>query len=96
MYQLARVYRREGKSAEAEALLKAIVAAEEKTYGQNSVRLIPALREYASLLRETGQTNEAERVEQRAQEISGTLKGQPQFPYDVPPGSVQLPFGRGD
>ena len=91
---LARDYRQEGKLAEAEEFLKETLAAQEKAYGESSPRLLMILRQYASLLRETGRSDEADQLEQRAQQISAQLRTQRQPSTNVPPAPAPVPFRR--
>jgi tetratricopeptide (TPR) repeat protein len=92
--RLAKNYRMQGKSADAEQLFKETLAAQEKTYGENNPRLSIILRQYASLLREMGRTDEAERLDQRAQELTNLFRAQSQSSSNPPTGGVRVPFRR--
>ncbi len=63
------LYKTQGRYAEAEPLLKRALAIREKTLGPEHPRVATTLENYAALLRKTGRTTEAAKLEARAKAI---------------------------
>ncbi len=66
---MASLYYLQGNYAEAEPLYKRALAILEKTLGSEHPRVATALKNYAALLRETGRSDEAAKMEARAKAI---------------------------
>ncbi len=67
---LAKLYRAQGRYAEAEPLYKRSLAIREKALGPEHPNVATSLENYANLLRETGRTaEEAGKMEARAKTI---------------------------
>ncbi len=66
---LANLYRDQGKYAEAEPLHKRSLAIIEKALGPDHPHVAKTLLNYAALLRKTGRTTEAAKLEARARTI---------------------------
>jgi tetratricopeptide (TPR) repeat protein len=70
LQRLSSLYEEQGRYAEAEPLINRALAILEKEFGQNNPRrTLPALENYATLLRKLGRTNEAVVIEAKAKEI---------------------------
>jgi len=70
LQRLSSLYEEQGRYAEAEPLINRALAILEKEFGQNNPRrTLPALENYAMLLRKLGRTNEAVVVEAKAKAI---------------------------
>ena len=67
---MATLYQSQGsKYAEAESLLKRVLAIYEKALGPEHPDMAASLENYAALLRETGRSDEAAKMEARAEAI---------------------------
>ncbi len=66
---LGDLYHAQGKYAEAEPLLKRALAIVEKALGPEHPDVAASLENYAALLRETGRSDEAAKMEARAEAI---------------------------
>ena len=66
---LAEHYRAQGKYAEAEPLYQRSLTITENTLGPEDPNVAMSLEDYATLLRQTGRTDEAKRMEARARAI---------------------------
>ncbi len=70
LQRLSSLYEEQGRYAEAEPLIKRALAIIEREFGQNNPsRALPALEDYARLLRKMGRRNEAFALEARAKAI---------------------------
>jgi tetratricopeptide (TPR) repeat protein len=75
LWRLSLFYEEQGRYAEAEPLVNRALAILEKEFGQNNPRrTLPALENYAKLLRELDRTNEAAVVEAKAKAIRDKFK----------------------
>jgi tetratricopeptide (TPR) repeat protein len=69
LYDLAELYRKQGKYSEAEPLYKRSIGIYENKRGPNSGTVATCLESYAGLLRETNRKAEADELDVRAKAI---------------------------
>lgn len=66
---LAEVYRKQGKYADAEAMYKKSILIREKTFDSSHISIALVLEDYSSMLKELGRLEEAELLEERITNI---------------------------